>query len=176
MKHLPRSFFAFLTAFCLCTGCSVPATQTEPVKIPESTAASETVSVTSQEPEMTDETDISTPEDIEKAKGGWPWPDSQMKENITEGMELSPKDNYYLYVNYDFHMDMKNGGEKKNTSKEIADEMLEVMQDDHSDNHAQQLVQQYYRAFTDWDTRNKAGLEPLRASWKISAASRRSMN
>ena len=163
MKHLPRSFFAFLTAFCLCTGCSAPAAQTEPVKTPESTAASETVSVPSQEPEMTDETDISTPEDIEKAKGGKPWPDSQMKENITEGMERSPKDNYYLYVNYDFHMDMKNGGKKKNTSKEIADEMLEVMQDDHSDNHAQQLVQQYYRAFTDWDTRNKAGLEPLRA-------------
>ena len=41
-----------------------------------------------------------------------------MKENIIEGMELSPKDNYYLYVNYDFHMDMKNGGKKKNTSKD----------------------------------------------------------
>ena len=86
-----------------------------------------------------------------------------MKENIYEGMQRSPKDNFYLYVNYDFHMDMKNGGKKENTAQKIADEMLEVMQDDHSDNHAQQLVQQYYRAFTDWDTRNKAGVEPLRA-------------
>jgi len=90
MKHLPRSFFAFLTAFCLCTGCSAPAAQTEPVKTTESTTASETVSAPSQEPEMTDETDISTPEDIEKAKGGKPWPDSQMKENIT-GMQATLK-------------------------------------------------------------------------------------
>ncbi len=51
MKHLLRSFLAFLTAFCLCTGCSAPAAQTEPVKTPESTAASETVSVQSQEPD-----------------------------------------------------------------------------------------------------------------------------
>ncbi len=72
MKHLTRSFLAFMTAFCLCTGCSAPAAQTEPVKTPESTTASETVSVPSQEPEMTDETDISTPEDIEKAMAGFP--------------------------------------------------------------------------------------------------------
>ena len=38
-----------------------------------------------------------------------------MKENIYEGMQRSPKDNFYLYVNYDFHMDMKNGGKKENT-------------------------------------------------------------
>ena len=141
MKHLSKSIVVFLIVFSLLTGCSTPAAQTDPAET----------------------ADVSTAEDVEKAKGGKPWPDSQMAENIVEGMELSPKDNFYLYVNYDFHMDMKNGGKKESTSEKIADEMLAVLQDDHSDNHAQQLVQQYYRAFTDWDTRDEAGLEPLRA-------------
>jgi hypothetical protein len=99
-----------------------------------------------------------------------------MKESIYEGMERSPKDNFYLYVNYDFHMDMKNGGKKENTAQKIADEMLKVMQDDHSDNHAQQLVQQYYRAFTDGTPETRPVWSRSELLWKISAVFQRLMN
>ena len=32
--------------------------------------------------------------------GGSPWLDTNLKNNITEGMETSPKDDFHLYVNY----------------------------------------------------------------------------
>ena len=44
-----------------------------------------------------------------KAAGGHPWIDSQARENIYEGMPLSPKDDFHLYVNYDYMMRRKNG-------------------------------------------------------------------
>ena len=34
--------------------------------------------------------------------GGKPWIDSSLKDNIKPGMETSPKDDLYLYVNYDW--------------------------------------------------------------------------
>lgn len=34
--------------------------------------------------------------------GGKPWIDSNLKGNIKPGMETSPKDDFYLYVNYEW--------------------------------------------------------------------------
>ena len=131
MKHLLRTAIALLIVFCLCAGCSAPSQQTETVQPSETTAPAESVSTVTEAPpldtDLSEETDISSSEDVEKAKGGKPWLNPQVRENITEGMELSPKDNFYLYVNYDFQLAMKNGEKKQSTAQMIADEMLEIL-------------------------------------------------
>ena len=52
------------------------------------------------------------------AASGSPWIDGSASEALTEGMELSPRDNFYLYVNYDYLMQRKNGEKDPNTSYE----------------------------------------------------------
>ena len=41
----------------------------------------------------------STPIDPALARSGKPWIDASAKEALSEDMELSPRDNFYLYVN-----------------------------------------------------------------------------
>ena len=114
-------------------------------------AAPEDAALTSDEEEI-----------ARKAAGGHPWIDSQAKENIYEGMPLSPKDDFNLYVNYDFMMRMKNGEKPAASENIILQEVKAFLEDDTSNSHEEELVQTYYKAYTDWETRNKLGLEPLR--------------
>lgn len=97
-----------------------------------------------------------------KAAGGHPWIDSRARENIYEGMPTSPKDDFHLYVNYDYMIRHKKGGEEESSQVVLGQEVREILEDDTANNHAEELVQDYYKAYTDWDARNAAGLEPLR--------------
>ena len=77
-------------------------------------------------------------------------------------MPLSPKDDFHLYVNYDYMMRRKKG-EKYDASKNVLlQEVKEILEDSVANNHVEEIVQDYYKAYTDWDARNAAGLEPLR--------------
>ena len=45
---------------------------------------------------------LEVPQPPTDVSGGKPWIDSNLKDNIKPGMETSPKDDFYLYVNYDW--------------------------------------------------------------------------
>jgi len=101
------------------------------------------------------------------AAGGSPWIDSDLKANITADMKLSPREDFHLYVNHDWLLktDLPAGYRSYSSFAEVADEIEKkaqaVLTDDSLTGHDAELVQSYYRAILDWDSRNAAGIEPL---------------
>ena len=139
-----------LTAMLVLSGCAGSAAHQEhaapaavPSVQPASEAPAETASVSSS-----------------KSGGGSPWIDSQIPENITPGMQVSPAEDYYLSVNYEaIHA---GGRGTRNVQQKIAEKVRSFLTDEKADTHEMELVQQYYRSFMDWDHRNEIGAEPLR--------------
>ena len=66
-----------------------------------------------------------------------------------EGMPTSPKDDFHLYVNYDYMIRHKKGGEEESSQVVLGQEVREILEDDTANNHAEELVQDYYKAYTD---------------------------
>ena len=120
------------------------------------------------EEEKAEETEEQEPEeetvDPAVAASGSPWIDASAAEALTEDMELSPRDNYYLYVNYDYLMRHKNGEEDPNESYEkMLGDVKKILEDEHAENHNVELSQQLYKAYVDAEARTREGAEPLRS-------------
>ena len=100
-------------------------------------------------------------------KSGKPWIDSNLKENVAGSQRPSPKDDYHLYVNYDWLL--KNEipeGEKGINSfyqvqKTVEDNIIEVLTDPKLPGHDAELVQSLYNAILDWKSRDALGIKPL---------------
>ena len=99
--------------------------------------------------------------------GGSPWLDTNLKNNITEGMETSPKDDFHLYVNYEWLLDneIPDGYSTSDAFLDVEQATTEktraLLEDDSLESHEAKLVQDFYHAWLDWDGRNAAGMEPL---------------
>ena len=99
--------------------------------------------------------------------GGSPWLDTNLKNNITEGMETSPKDDFHLYVNYEWLLDneIPDGYSTSDAFLDVEQTTTEktraLLEDDSLESHEAKLVQDFYHAWLDWDGRNAAGMEPL---------------
>ena len=100
-------------------------------------------------------------------KGGSPWLDTNLKENLTEDLERSPKDDFYLYANYDWLMntEIPNGFSFYNESvmmaEKIAREFEELLKDESIQGRDADLLRDVYRITLDWDARNARGVEPM---------------
>ncbi len=101
---------------------------------------------------------------------GTPWINSNIQANITDERELSPRDDFYLYANYDWlksaHL---NNGQSSETSFSEAsaatdNKCLDVLLDDSLKGHDALIVQSFYKAWLDWDARNAAGLDPIKGT------------
>ena len=101
---------------------------------------------------------------------GSPWVDYVLRENVktVEERPESPKDDLYLYANYDWarKTEIRPGYTTEASFSAVADEIcdmcLAVLTDDSLESESASLVQGLYRAWLDWDTRNSLGVEPLR--------------
>lgn len=99
--------------------------------------------------------------------GGSPWVDSNLKGNIKEDMEISPKDDFHLYKNYDWMLkaEIPEGRSSvssfTNVSDQIEEKALALLTDDSLKGHDAELIQTYYNTILDWDERDKAGLDPI---------------
>ena len=100
---------------------------------------------------------------------GSPWVDYVLRENletVTERPE-SPKDDLYLYANYDWakSTEIRPGYTSESSFSVVADEIrdmcMSVLTDDSLQGEDAELVQGLYKAWLDWDTRNALGVEPL---------------
>ncbi len=99
--------------------------------------------------------------------GGTPWVDSDMKSNIAEDMETSPKDDFHLYVNKDWLVsnEIPAGSSENSSVEEVTMEtnkkIQSILTDQSLTGHNAELVQGFYEKYLDWDTRNAAGVKPL---------------
>lgn len=98
--------------------------------------------------------------------GGRPWIDTELQENIKAGMALDPKQDFHLYVNYDWlkNAKIKEGYSTTSSFMEVALDTTEkaksVLTDKSLTGKDAALVQDYYNAYMDWDARNKLGVKP----------------
>ncbi len=101
--------------------------------------------------------------------GGKPWIDSDIKENAVASKRPSPKDDFNLYVNYDWiSKNQIEPGESgyssfKEAAKQIEKNIMAVLTDKKATDPNTALVQSYYRAVLDWKTRNALGMKPAEA-------------
>lgn len=99
--------------------------------------------------------------------GGSPWTDTSIVGNITDNMEVSEKDDFYLYANYDWlkNTELPDGFTSLGFSQigEVAtnDRILEAISNTDSDSPEAVAVRDLYAAMTDWDARNEVGVEPF---------------
>lgn len=105
----------------------------------------------------------------EKLDDGSPWVDYVLRENVQAVAERpeSPKDDLYLYVNYDWakENEIRPGYRSESSFTIVSDEIQEMSQavltDESLEGDDAALVQGLYKAFLDWDARNALGVEPV---------------
>ncbi len=123
--------------------------------------------ISEQEPEEDQDTEDVEEEPVNKDLHAEPWINSDLKENITKNMELSPKEDFHLYVNYDW---LKNAeipagyrfwSFTSEVNKTVEDKEKALITDENMEGHDVELIRDYYNAILDWDERNKTGLTPM---------------
>ncbi|MCR4902953.1 MAG: hypothetical protein K6A23_08845, partial [Butyrivibrio sp.] len=167
-KNFSYSAGAMVLTASMLAGCGSSALQKDGAEaITEASTAETTIETDDTTNETT--TESSEADEIIQASGnpagGYPWADTRLMENVTEGMETSAKDDFYLYSNYDWIMAGGDLEEEETDSElEIKEQILDIIEnEDESDVYETELIRDYYNAFVDWDERNKLGTEPLRA-------------
>lgn len=141
--------------------------------MPAATVEAEKESGPQEKPKDTEqETAEAAEENGFSTGGGSPWIDSNLKNNITDSMVLSAKEDYHLYVNYDWlkKNDIPDGYSNVSPFQEVSQETMKrsqtLLEDTNVKGHDAELVQGLYRAFLDWDARNEQGVEPVMTTVK----------
>ena len=101
---------------------------------------------------------------------GTPWVDYSLRENIAqvERKPDSPKDDFYLWANYDWlkSTEIQPGNYSAESfidvEQEVTAQCLKVLADTSLKSDDAALVKYLYNACLDWDARNAVGVEPLR--------------
>lgn len=99
--------------------------------------------------------------------GGSPWIDSDLKSNIKADMNLSPRDDFHLYVNHDWlsESEIPEGKSSVSSFTNVADTIrekaLKLFYDDSLEGHDAELIKAYFNAILDWEARDRAGLDPI---------------
>jgi len=100
--------------------------------------------------------------------GGSPWVDSNLKDNIKPDMQTSPKDDLYLYVNYDWLLETDIPEGSRVVGENLAaigrEHAIKAVSGDDLTDHDARQSQLLYRAAIDTKARNAAGVEPAKAA------------
>ena len=124
---------------------------------------------------LAEENGAATDENGETAENGLvlndgsPWVNWSLRENIAQAEKKpdSPKDDFYLWVNYDWlkSAEIKPGNyittAMLDAENEIVEQAFEVLNDTTLTSEDATMVQHLYKAFLDWDARNALGVAPL---------------
>lgn len=99
---------------------------------------------------------------------GSPWVDSDLKIVVDNSTRPDEKDDFYFSVNYDWlcETDIKEGSTSESSftaaGRNTTQKALKLMTDDSLTGHDADLVRSLYNTITDWDKRNKLGIEPVK--------------
>lgn len=160
-KKLISSVLITVLAVSVITACSSRTAQETPD--PKQEAASEQ----GAGPE-TEEAESASQDDGGTATGGGsPWIDSNLKNNITADMELSVKEDFHLAVNHEWllNTEIQEGKSIAGPFLDVANETMEraraLLEDESLTGHDAGLVQNFYRAYLDWEEREALGVQPM---------------
>ena len=100
--------------------------------------------------------------------GGYPWIDSNIKNNVVNSECPDLKDDFNFAVNYNWLMENEpEQGHpyispftmvRQNTTKKVMD----LLEDGSITGHDAELVHAFYNSIMDWDERNELGMEPVK--------------
>lgn len=99
--------------------------------------------------------------------GGIPWIDSNLKDNITANMELSPKEDFHLYVNHQWLLENEIpegytlAGPFLDVYMDTTQKAQALLEDETIEGHEAALCRELYQTWLDWDQRNALGMEPV---------------
>lgn len=103
---------------------------------------------------------------------GQPWVDYSIQDNVKDAAAGAITDDFYWAVNREWlnHATIKPGDSSTNefsaVSEGVDERVQKLLTDASLKGHDVELIQTLYQDFMDWDTRNKAGMKPLRATVK----------
>ena len=101
--------------------------------------------------------------------GGNPWLCSDLQENMTSDLKLSPVDDFHLYVNYDWistaqiPVGYADYGAHTMIYEDTVKKATALLTDDSLEGHDAELIQSFYNNYLDWETRNALGVTPAQA-------------
>ena len=104
--------------------------------------------------------------------GGYPWINSDIKENVTPDMEVSPKDDFHLYVNKGWLLenDIPDGytiwSHYHEREIEIKKQCMELLKDETIEGHDAEVVRTYNNLLLDWNARNEAGYTDIKEGYE----------
>ncbi len=170
-----RLVAVILTAAMTISGCNTVVPSTEQSATPESEQSdlseSDTTDITSEEPkaDTSESTSLGGDSDSEyDISGGYPWIDSDLRDNMLISEGLTYKDDFNVAVNREWSVNtnMPEGYSAYGTTYEIRDivqkKAIDALSDDSVTEHDSRLATDMYKAFLDWDSRNELGLSPLK--------------
>ena len=99
--------------------------------------------------------------------GGYPWIDSDIKENVLNAEKPDIKDDYNLAVNNEWlrEAELREGYTYESpfveASYDTAERVQALLEDDSLTGHDAELVKELYNTVMDWDRRNELGVGPV---------------
>ena len=148
-------------------GCQ--AAESQPQETPtESTTVEENPSENDLPEEPVEETEE---EGDYVTTGGIPWINSDIKENITADMEISPKDDFHLYANKEWILNNEipegysSWSHYRERGLEVKKQCMDLLKDETLEGHDAELIQTYNKLILDWDARNALGVTELQDTY-----------
>ncbi len=99
--------------------------------------------------------------------GGFPWIDSDIKENVTADTVVNPKDDFHLYANKDWILgsEIPEGYTSLSHYIEcglnVKNRCIELLNDESVTGHDADLIRTYNKLILDWDARNALGVSEI---------------
>lgn len=100
-------------------------------------------------------------------RGGSPWIDSDLKENISADMPTDPKVDFHLYVNKDWLLNSSipdghfSWSHYEERNAEVLEQCLALLEDDSIEGRDAEMIRTLYQLILDWDARDTAGISEL---------------
>ncbi|MCR5687879.1 MAG: hypothetical protein K6G58_07665 [Lachnospiraceae bacterium] len=102
-----------------------------------------------------------------KARGGIPWMDSEIKSNVTQDLKTDPRDDFHLYANKEWLLENEipeghsSWSHYMERSLDVKKQCMQILKDESIEGHDAKVIRTYNRLILDWDAREKLGVSEI---------------
>ena len=129
-----------------------------------------------QEETAGQEVSAGSKEAADKAKGGIPWIDSDIKSNVSPDLVTDPRDDFHLYANKEWILEneipegYQDWSHYEERSLDVRKQCMQILKDESIEGHDAQLIRTYNKFILDWDARNRLGVSEIEDKYNRLAA------